>query len=48
MIARQPRVDELFKIYSQFEDDFGDVRGQEVVKRALTIATAGGHNVLMV
>ncbi len=28
--------------------DFGDVRGQEAVKRALTIACAGRHNVLMV
>jgi magnesium chelatase family protein len=48
-IAPQPsRLDELFVQYSQYEEDYSDVRGQEMVKRALTIAAAGAHNLLMV
>ncbi|MDP6446164.1 MAG: YifB family Mg chelatase-like AAA ATPase, partial [Pirellulaceae bacterium] len=38
---------ELFHQYSRYDIDYADVRGQEMVKRALTIAAAGGHNLLM-
>ncbi|HBG40115.1 MAG TPA: magnesium chelatase [Porphyromonadaceae bacterium] len=39
---------EFFKDQTNFEFDFSDVKGQETVKRALEVAAAGGHNILMV
>jgi magnesium chelatase family protein len=48
-IEPHPAVDiESLITESRPEVDFGDVRGQEAVKRALTIAAAGAHNVLMI
>lgn len=42
-------VDELFrKEQSESLLDYSDVRGQENVKRAMEVAAAGGHNILMV
>lgn len=38
----------LFEEAHAHEVDFSDVRGQDNVKRAMEIAAAGGHNVLMV
>lgn len=42
------RLTTLFEEYSGYEEDFSDVRGQEMAKRALTIAASGGHNLLMI
>jgi magnesium chelatase family protein len=43
-----PEPPELLAPPPAYEEDFRDVRGQEPVKRALLIAAAGSHNVLMV
>jgi len=41
------RIEDLFESFSQYDVDFADVRGQEMAKRAITVAAAGSHNLLM-
>lgn len=39
---------EFYEQQSSFDLDFADVRGQESVKRAMEVAAAGGHNMIMI
>ncbi len=41
-------IEEIFKQESRTHLDLKDVKGQEHVKRAMEVAAAGGHNIIMI
>jgi magnesium chelatase family protein len=48
-LAPEPcRATEFFTAAAHYDIDFADVKGQNDAKRAIEVAVAGGHNILMV
>ncbi|MEP6602539.1 MAG: YifB family Mg chelatase-like AAA ATPase [Spartobacteria bacterium] len=48
ILSTRGDLTDFFSRHQSFEVDFSDVKGQAHVKRAIEVAVAGGHNILMI
>src|SRR3989440_1758034 len=46
--ATKGDLEKFFATHQSYDVDFADVKGQAHVKRAIEVAVAGGHNILMI
>ena len=48
LLPTRADLNEFFTTHQDYDVDFSDVKGQGHVKRAIEVAVAGGHNILMI